>query len=161
MLPAAPGRAARPLTRGRAQHVELWQSYLRFVAATHDGATAAGCAALKAAHEFALDRLGDDVASGPLWTEYIRFLRAAPAAALHPAAPGGGESARTLDVRKAFSRALSVPTAALDALWRDYEAFETGLSRALAKPLLTEAQPRVAASKAALNERRRAAEAAR
>lgn len=141
--------------------MELWQSYLRFVAATHDASTAEGCAALKGAHEFALERLGDDVASGALWTEYIRFLRAAPAAALHPSAPGGGESARTLDVRRAFTRALAVPTAALDALWRDYEAFETNLSRALAKPLLTEAQPRVAAAKAALPDRRRAAEAAR
>jgi cleavage stimulation factor subunit 3 len=136
---------------------------LRYVAASHDATTAAGVAALRGAHEFALDRLGDDMGSAPLWADYLRFLRTTPPALLHPSASGASaaESARMVDVRKAFNRALGVPHGGLDGLWREYESFEMNLSKALARPLLTEAQPRVVASRAALVERRRGADAAR
>ena len=140
--------------------VDLWALYTRFVTLTHDVATAEGCAAARGAHEFALQHLGEDASAGALHADYLRFLRTAPAQALHPDSPNG-ESARMVDVRRAFTAALTLPHGQLESLWREYEAFENALSRQLARPMLQELQPRVAAARGVAGERRRLAEAAR
>jgi cleavage stimulation factor subunit 3 len=47
------------------------------------------------------------------------------------------------EVRRAYQRAVSVPTNSIDALYREYDAFEHGVSPTLAKALLAEVKPRV------------------
>ena len=140
--------------------VELWTLYVRFVRATHDVATPEGCAAVRGAHEFALDRLGEDYGSGPLWQEYIAFLKAAQPTILHPGAVNA-DSARMGDVRKAYQRALVSPHNALEPLWKEYDTWENGLNRQLARPLLQDMQPKTAAARSAAQERRRFVDAVR
>jgi hypothetical protein len=59
--------------------------------------------------------------------------------------------------RRAFQRALAVPSPALEALWRAYEQFESGFApgpaRVLGRRLLDEARPRYQAARGALRER--------
>lgn len=140
--------------------VELWALYVRHVASTHDSATPGGAAAVRGAHEFAVENVGVDPTSGSLWCDYISFLRSAPPEALHPGA-AQPESGVMGDVRRAYTAALSTPHDKLEQLWRDYEAWENGLSRQLARPLLAELAPKHAAAKAAQPERRRLYDAAR
>ena len=56
--------------------------------------------------------------------------------------------------RRAYQRAITVPTPVVDLLWRSYEAFEQGGSnRQLARRVLEEQRPRWQAARAALRTR--------
>ena len=59
--------------------------------------------------------------------------------------------------RRAFQRALAVPSPALEALWRAYEQFEVGAApgpaRVLGRRILDEHRPRYQAARGALRER--------
>ena len=138
--------------------VELWTLYVRFVQATHDATTPDGCAAIRGALEFAVGRLGEEYGAGPLWVDYITFLKTAQPAVLHPDSLNA-ESARMGDVRKAYQRALVCPHNGLEQLWREYDAWENSLSRQLARPLLQDMQPKTAAARTAAQERRKFADA--
>ena len=134
----------------------LWRSYTRYMGKTNDAGTEEGVQAIKAAFEYTVDTVGEDLESGPLWLDYVVFLKTAdPTHACPDAKPEQAESARMQEVRRAYQRAVSVPTNSIDALYREYDAFEHGVSAALAKPLLAEVKPGVDVARAALKERKR------
>ena len=134
----------------------LWRSYTRYMEKTNDAGTEEGVQAIKAAFEYTVDTVGEDLESGPLWLDYVVFLKTAdPSHACPEAKPEQAESARMQEVRRAYQRAVSVPTNSIDALYREYDAFEHGVSAALAKPLLAEVKPGVDVARAALKERKR------
>ena len=134
----------------------LWRSYTRYMEKTNDAGTEEGVQAIKAAFEYTVDTVGEDLESGPLWLDYVVFLKTAdPTHACPEAKPEQAESARMQEVRRAYQRAVSVPTNSIDALYREYDAFEHGVSAALAKPLLAEVKPGVDVARAALKERKR------
>ena len=134
----------------------LWRSYTRYMEKTNDAGTEEGVQAIKAAFEYTVDTVGEDLESGPLWLDYVTFLKTAdPSHACPDAKPEQAESARMQEVRRAYQRAVSVPTNSIDALYREYDAFEHGVSAALAKPLLAEVKPGVDVARAALKERKR------
>ena len=111
---------------------ELWRSYTHFVLKTHDdGLTAAGATAVKACYEYTVEHVGEDIASGPLWLDYVGFLKAAAPAHVAPAGlkPDQAESGRMTELRRVYQKALTVPTHSLDAIVREYEAFENSVSK--------------------------------
>ncbi len=71
----------------------------------NDGKGVQGLLELRQAYEFSLELVGQDIAAGPLWTEYLDFLQAPKPgseafAALFPEAlQGQEEAARTPVVR--------------------------------------------------------------
>lgn len=96
---------------------------------------------------------GADIASGPVWMEYIAFLKSLPVwkMFLHcsdfltfssfyclpshktmlQAQTMQEETQRMTAVRKVYQRAIVTPTHHIEQLWRDYENFENSVSRAL------------------------------
>ena len=93
-----------------------------------------------------------------LWVDYLTFLRAVDAKHVCPevaARDGDCESARNLETRRAFRRAVTAPTDAVDALYRECDAFETALDPTLAKALLAEIKPAVDRTRTVLRERKR------
>ncbi|KAK9141839.1 hypothetical protein Syun_011239 [Stephania yunnanensis] len=96
-----------------------------------------------------LNYIGTAIASGPLWMEYITFLKALPATTAQEG------SQRMTSIRKAYQRAIVTPTHHLEQLWRDYENFENSVSRALAKGLLSEYQPKYNSARAIYRERKK------
>ena len=137
---------------------KLWRSYTRYMVAANDPTDAAGVAAIKAAFEYTADAVGEDIDAGPLWVDYLTFLRAVDAKHVCPevaARDGDCESARNLETRRAFRRAVVAPTDAVDALYREYDAFETALDPTLAKALLAEIKPEVDRTRTVLRERKR------
>jgi cleavage stimulation factor subunit 3 len=137
---------------------KLWRAYTRYMVAANDPTDAAGVAAIKAAFEYTVDAVGEDIDAGPLWVDYLTFLRAVDAAHVCPDVferNGDCESARTVEVRKAFRRAATSPTDAVDVLYREYDAFETGLDPTLAKALLAEIKPFVDRTRSVLKERKK------
>ncbi|KAL5977549.1 Cleavage stimulation factor subunit 77 [Asimina triloba] len=65
------------------------------------------------------------------------------------------ESQRMTSVRKAYQRAIITPTHHLEQLWKDYENFENSVSRALAKGLLSEYQPKYNSARAVYREQKK------
>ena len=108
---------------------ELWRSYTRYMVKTNDPTTEEGVQTIKAAFEYTMDAVGEDVDAGPLWLDCVTFLQSVDATHACPDAAGEhAESARMQEVRRAYQRAVSVPMTSIDALYREYDAFETKLS---------------------------------
>ncbi|PSC73688.1 Suf-domain-containing [Micractinium conductrix] len=140
--------------------VDLWRAYLNFIKRINEGRGAEGLPEVRQAYEFTLDRLGQDTACGGVWLDYIAFL-AAPrhgspeyGALFGEALEGQEDSAKSAALRRAYQRALVVPTPQLEGLWRGYEGFEMGGSnKQLARRLLDEWRPRYQAARTLLRER--------
>lgn len=103
----------------------------------------------KKAFDFMLNYVGNDVASGPVWMDYIAFLKSMPVVTPQE------ESHRMTTVRKVYQKAILVPTNHVEQLWKDYENFENSVSRTLAKGLLSEYQPKFNSAKAVYRERKK------
>lgn len=130
----------------------LWRCYIRFIRKVNEKKGAEGLEETRKAFDFMLNYVGTDIASGPVWMEYITFLKSLPAATTQE------ESQRMTSVRKAYQRAIVTPTHHVEQLWKDYENFENSVSRALAKGLLSEYQPKYNSARAVYRERKKYAD---
>ncbi|KAI3433457.1 hypothetical protein D9Q98_003270 [Chlorella vulgaris] len=140
--------------------VDLWRSYLNFIKRLNDPRGAQGLPEIRQAYEFTLDRLGQDTACGGIWLDYIAFLQAPRLGSpeyesvFGAALEGQEDSQKVAAVRRAYQRALLVPTPQLEALWRGYEGFEMGGSnKQLARRLLDDWRPQYHAARGLLRER--------
>eukprot|EP00249_Psilotum_nudum_P012644 c23898_g1_i2 orf=376-1161(+) len=106
-------------------HVDLWRCYIRFIRKVNENRGVEGRDETKKAFDFMLGHIGMDVASGPVWLEYISFLKSAPAVTPQE------ESQRMTAVRKAFQKAILAPIHSVEQLWKEYESFENSVSRTL------------------------------
>ncbi|KAF5741638.1 cleavage stimulation factor subunit 77 isoform X1 [Tripterygium wilfordii] len=129
--------------------VPLWRCYIRFIRKVNEKKGAEGQEETRKAYDFMLNYVGADVASGPVWTEYITFLKSLPALNTQE------ESQRMTAVRKAYQKAIITPTHHVEQLWKDYENFENSVSRQLAKGLLSEYQPKYNSARAVYRERKK------
>lgn len=129
--------------------VPLWRCYIRFIRKVNDKKGIEGQEETKKAFEFMLNYVGADIASGPVWMEYVAYLKSVPAQTTLE------ESQRMTTIRKTYQRAIVMPTHHVEQLWRDYENFENSVSRALAKGLLTEYQPKYNSARAVYRERKK------
>jgi len=130
-------------------HISLWRCYINFIRRINDKRGSEGLDETKKAFDFMLNYVGNDAASGPVWMEYITFLKSMPAVTHQE------ESHRMTTVRKVYQKAILVPTNRVEQLWKDYENFENSVSRTLAKGLLSEYQPKFNSAKAVYRERKK------
>ena len=110
-------------------NVQLWSLYLDYVRRRNNLTTdAAGTARtiISQAYDFVLQNVGVDKDSGRIWQDYVQFLRSGPGTI-------GGSSwqdQQKMDqLRKAYQRAICIPTSAVNGLWKEYDAFEMGLNK--------------------------------
>ncbi|XVF82621.1 hypothetical protein PTKIN_Ptkin16aG0063800 [Pterospermum kingtungense] len=129
--------------------VPLWRCYIRFIRKVNDKKGVEGQEETRKAFDFMLSYVGADMASGPVWMEYIAFLKSLPAANTQE------ESQRMTAVRKVYQKAIVTPTHHIEQLWKDYENFENSVSRQLAKGLLSEYQPKYNSARAVYRERKK------
>ncbi|KAG7654662.1 Tetratricopeptide-like helical domain superfamily [Arabidopsis suecica] len=129
--------------------VPLWQCYIRFIRKVYDKKGAEGQEETTEAFEFMLNYIGTDIASGPIWTEYIAFLKSLPALNLNE------DLHRKTALRKVYHRAILTPTHHVEQLWKDYENFENTVNRQLAKGLVNEYQPKFNSARAVYRERKK------
>ncbi|XP_020867680.1 cleavage stimulation factor subunit 77 isoform X2 [Arabidopsis lyrata subsp. lyrata] len=129
--------------------VPLWQCYIRFIRKVYDKKGAEGQEETTKAFEFMLNYIGTDIASGPIWTDYITFLKSLPALNLNE------DLHRKNALRKVYHRAILTPTHHVEQLWKDYENFENSVNRQLAKGLVNEYQPKFNSARAVYRERKK------
>ncbi|XP_020086352.1 cleavage stimulation factor subunit 77 isoform X3 [Ananas comosus] len=129
--------------------ISLWRCYIRFIRKVNEKKGTDGLEETKKAFDFLLSYVGSDIASGPIWMEYITFLKSMPATTVQI------ESQRMTSVRKVYQKAIVIPTHHVEQLWKEYESFENSVSRALAKGLLSEYQSKFNSAKAVYRERKK------
>ncbi|WOK95921.1 cleavage stimulation factor subunit 77 [Canna indica] len=130
-------------------HISLWRCYINFIRKVNEKKGHEGLEETRKAFDFMLNYVGYDVASGPVWLDYISFLKSLPASTSQE------ESHRMTSVRKVYQRAIVTPTHHVEQLWKDYEQFENSVSRTLAKGLISEYQPKFNSAKAVYRERKK------
>lgn len=110
-------------------HVKLWSTYLDYVRRRNNLTTDTSGGArqiVSQTFDFVLQNVGLDKDSGHIWQDYINFIKSGPGTV-------GGTSwqdQQKMDqLRKAYQRAVVVPTHATNAIWNEYSTFETGLNK--------------------------------
>ncbi|GAQ84868.1 cleavage stimulation factor subunit 3 [Klebsormidium nitens] len=128
--------------------LDLWRSYLRYITLTNEDRGGPGIEDIRKAYDFSLQHIGQDVSAAPLWQQYIAFVKKTAGAL-------PSDETRTAGLlRPVYQAAVVIPMHGVEGLWRDYEAFENETNKQSAKVTLAEFQPRHAAAKAALRERK-------
>lgn len=77
--------------------------------------------------DYVLTEIGIDKDAGCIWEDYIDFLKSMPGAV------GGStwQDQQKMDLlRKTYHKAISIPTDAVERLWKDYDVFEMGIDKA-------------------------------
>ncbi|KAK7325331.1 hypothetical protein VNO77_29493 [Canavalia gladiata] len=129
--------------------IPLWRCYIRFIRKANDKKGTEGQEETRKAFDFMLNYVGSDIASGPVWMEYISFLKSLPTLNAQE------ETHRMTTVRKVYQKAIVTPTHHIEQLWKDYENFENSVSRQLAKGLISEYQPKYNSARAVYRERKK------
>ena len=111
-------------------HLQLWSMYIDHIRRVNNTVTDTSGTArqiIYQAYEVALQHVGIDKEAGRLWQDYIQFLKSGPGVV------GGSnwQDQQKMDtLRKAYQRAICIPTQAVSALWKEYDQFENGLNKA-------------------------------
>lgn len=110
-------------------NVHLWSTYLNYVRRRNNllqDPSGNARQVVSQAYDFVLNNIGIDKDSGPIWQDYVKFIRDGPGQV------GGSnwQDQQKMDIlRKTYQRAICVPTQAVNTLWKEYDAFEMGLNK--------------------------------
>lgn len=115
-------------------NVKLWEFYLGYVRRMNnisiDGDKAR--TTISQAYEFILERIGIDVESGPIWNQYLEFIRGKDTSTTW-------EEQQKMDLlRKTYRRAIVIPLKNLETLWQTYNTFENNLNKTTARKFINE-----------------------
>ncbi|KAK4124646.1 hypothetical protein N657DRAFT_595714 [Parathielavia appendiculata] len=129
-------------------NVNLWTKYLDYIRRRNDLNDSSGNArqTVSRAYEFVIDNIGLDKDSGKIWAEYIQFIK------FGPGTVGGSQwqDQQKMDqLRKAYQRAICVPIANVNTLWKEYDQFEMGLNKLTGRKYLAEKSPSYMSAKSA------------
>lgn len=119
-------------------NVDLYSIYVNYVRRRNSmqtGDTGKAYKTISDTFDFALRQVGNDPGSGNLWQEYLSFLKSGPGTI---GGSGWQDSQKMDTVREAYRRALCIPTSAIQVLWKEYDAFETGISKINGRKLMQE-----------------------
>ncbi|KAI2616818.1 hypothetical protein GGR54DRAFT_223338 [Hypoxylon sp. NC1633] len=120
--------------------VQLWTSYLNYVRRRNDLNDPTGRArqTVSQSYDFVLNTIGQDREAGSIWQDYIQFIRTGPG----QVGGTGWQDQQKMDLlRKAYQRAVSIPMANLNSLWKEYDQFEMGLNKMTGRKFLQERSP--------------------
>lgn len=109
--------------------VQFWSLYISYIRrrnSMQSGDVARSYTIINESFSFALKTIGMDKDSGNLWLDYINFLKTGPGTV---GGAGWQDAAKVDTLRDAYQKAIAVPTAATTTLWKEYDGFETGLSK--------------------------------
>lgn len=110
-------------------NIQLWNVYLDYVRRRNPLTTdtsGQSRSVISSAYNLALEHVGMDKDSGNIWSDYVEFIRSGPG----NVGGSGWQDQQKMDLlRKAYQRAICVPTQAVNSLWKEYDQFEMGLNK--------------------------------
>ncbi|GAB5590553.1 mRNA 3'-end-processing protein rna14 [Umbelopsis nana] len=130
--------------------VDLWKFYLNYIRrinSTDDGKLESDTrTVIEKAYDYVLNNVGIDKDSGPIWSDYIFFLKNAETS-------NTWEEQRKMDsMRRVYQRAVAIPLNNVEHLWKEYDQWENGLNRLTAKNFLREKSSAYMTARTALHE---------
>lgn len=109
--------------------VKLWSMYVSYIRRRNSmttGDVAKSYKIISDAFNFALNNVGMDKDSGQLWQDYVDFVKSGPGVV----GGVGWQDTQKMDaLRLAYHKAIAVPMSALNSLWKEYDVFETSMSK--------------------------------
>ncbi len=85
---------------------------------------------LAQAYDFALEKVGMDFNSFPIWHEYVNFLKSV-------SAPGSyAENQKITAVRKVYQNAIVTPMFGIETLWKEYMSYEQSINKILSEKII-------------------------
>ncbi|KAF2087203.1 Suf-domain-containing protein [Saccharata proteae CBS 121410] len=122
-------------------NVHYWTTYLTYIRRRYNlttDPTGTARQTVSLSYDFVLQNVGIDKDAGQLWQDYIDFIRSGPGNV-------GGNSwqdQQKMDsLRKAYQKAICIPTEAVTALWKQYDSFELSLNKVTGRKFLQEKSP--------------------
>ncbi|XP_065317530.1 cleavage stimulation factor subunit 3-like isoform X4 [Gordionus sp. m RMFG-2023] len=126
-------------------NIDLWICYLNYVKqakANQPGFKEK----LAQAYEFALEKIGLDYRSYPIWSGQIDFLKTIDAVGSY------AENQRIAAIRKIYHKVCVTPLFNMEQFWRDYISFEQAINPLIAKRLSDELSKEYMNARRALKE---------
>ncbi|KAJ1958397.1 mRNA 3'-end-processing protein rna14 [Linderina pennispora] len=134
-----------------APSLELWKCYLNYVLRSNTDAS--GMVTLPEnrttvlnCYKLVLENVGGDREAGQVWLSYIEFLSTGEGYGQYE------EQLKATQMREAFQQAVAIPLLKVEEIWKRYDAFENGQSRAAAKRYLSELSPTYMTARTAMRE---------
>lgn len=87
---------------------------------------------IEGAYDFALRFIGQSRDAGDVWRDYIALLSE------REASNQWQTGQKMDDIRRTYQRAVAIPLANVETLWREYDAYENSLNRITAKKFLAD-----------------------
>ncbi|XP_052902709.1 protein suppressor of forked [Anopheles moucheti] len=112
-------------------NIDLWKLYLTYVKETKAGLSTHK-EKMAQAYDFALEKIGMDLHSFSIWTDYITFLKSVEAVGSY------AENQKITAVRKVYQRAVITPIIGIEHLWKDYIAFEQNINPIISEKMSVE-----------------------
>uniref|UniRef100_A0A5S6R1X7 Suf domain-containing protein n=1 Tax=Trichuris muris TaxID=70415 RepID=A0A5S6R1X7_TRIMR len=112
-------------------NIDLWKSYLKYVRVTK-GKLATFREKMAEVYDFALEKVGLDLYSSQIYTDYISFLKGVPATGSY------AENQKISAIRKVYHRAIATPMVNLEQIWVEYCVYEKSVNQFLADKLIGE-----------------------
>uniref|UniRef100_A0A182W069 Suppressor of forked domain-containing protein n=1 Tax=Anopheles minimus TaxID=112268 RepID=A0A182W069_9DIPT len=112
-------------------NIDLWKLYLTYVKETKAGLSTHK-EKMAQAYDFALEKIGMDLHSFSIWTDYIMFLKSVDAVGSY------AENQKITAVRKVYQRAVITPIIGIEHLWKDYIAFEQNINPIISEKMSVE-----------------------
>ncbi|KAL1487033.1 hypothetical protein MTO96_008338 [Rhipicephalus appendiculatus] len=112
-------------------NIDLWRCYLTYVKETK-GSLPTYREKMAQAYDFALDKMGMDILSYPIWSDYINFLKSVEAVGSY------AENQRITAVRKVYQRGIINPMMNIEQLWKEYINYEQGINMLIAEKMISD-----------------------
>ncbi|KZP00685.1 Suf-domain-containing protein [Calocera viscosa TUFC12733] len=121
---------------------DLWKFYLTYIRRVNPGEQ--GRETVRKAYEFALGYIGLDKDAGEIWRDYLQFLKEQPASSTWE------EQQKTDALRRTYQRCVVIPLENIEALWREFNAFENAQNKQTAKRFLEQYSPAYITARASM-----------
>lgn len=87
---------------------------------------------LAQAYDFALEKIGMDLYSFSIWSDYVQFLRSVDATGSF------AENQKITAVRKVYQKAVLTPIIGVEILWKEYIQFEQNINPIISEKMSLE-----------------------
>ena len=115
----------------KVRHIELWRCYLNYIKETK-GSLPTFREKMGQAYEFALEKIGIDFLSFPIWNDYVLFLKNVEAVGSYAV------NQKITAVRRVYQRGVVNPMLNIENFWKDYIAYEQSINPMIADKMISD-----------------------
>ncbi|CAG2177667.1 unnamed protein product [Oppiella nova] len=112
-------------------NIDLWRCYLSYIKETKIS-LANFREKMAQAYDFALEKIGIDIQSYPIWNDYVQFLKNVEAIGSY------AENQKITAVRRIYQKGVVNPMTSIEAFWKDYITYEQNINQMIAEKMIAD-----------------------